>query len=449
MLRIAIVGAGISGNLAARLLATRHEVRLFEASNYAGGHTHTVDVPTADGPVPVDTGFMVFNRRTYPNFCRMLELLEVESQPTDMSFSVQCKLTGLEYSGSTINGLLAQRGNLLRPRFYRLIRDILRFNRAGEAQVANEAAGADMTLGDFLSRHRLGSEVRQWYLIPLLAAIWSAAPTSVESLPARFILGFMHNHGLMKIHDRPQWRTITGGAKRYVEKLLAPLANCVQLATPASRIERHRQGVTVCTAAGTKDHFDAVVLATHADQSLELIADPTKPEREILRAFPYQTNMAVLHADSTQMPRRRRAWASWNYQIPARPAGAPISPKTASVTYHLNRLQKLPTADPVFVTLNPTTTIAPEKVYRAIAYQHPAYSLQSVAGQQRWREINGQQHTWYCGAYWGYGFHEDGVNSALRVAADFGLTIDALADSPLATNANRREPHRDKLAVTS
>lgn len=418
-MKIAIIGAGISGNLAARLLATRHQVTLLEADHYAGGHTNTVTVRGPEGPVAVDTGFMVFNGRTYPNFCRMLELLGVESQASDMSFSVHAEAAGLEYCGSSLNALFAQRTNLLSPRFYRLLRDILRFNRQGN-EYAARAEADHLTLGEFLDNHGLGSEVRDLYLVPMLAAIWSAAPGEVESLPARFLLGFMRNHGLMQLKDRPQWRSITGGAKTYVERLLDPMADGVRLSSRVRSVERRSDGVLLHVADKTAEHFDGVVFTTHADQTLSMLTDATPMEREVLGAFPYQPNQAVLHSDASHMPSRKRAWASWNYRIPQGNA------RSASVTYDLNRLQGLRTSQPIFVTLNPTSPIDARLVHRTFEYHHPAYSLRSVDAQRRWREINGVRHTWFGGAYWGYGFHEDGVNSALSIASDFGITLDAL-----------------------
>ncbi|QDU56282.1 NAD(P)/FAD-dependent oxidoreductase [Aeoliella mucimassa] len=423
-MNIAIIGSGISGNLTARLLASRHRVKLFEAASYAGGHTNSVDVAISRQPVTVDTGFMVFNERTYPNFCRMLDLLNVKSQPSDMSFSVRCDATSLEYNGSSVNTLFAQRTNLLRPWFYGLVRGILQFNQVGEAYAKQlDQSDESITLGEFLDEHRVSDKVRQYYLVPMLAAIWSAAPEAIEQLPARFILGFMHNHGLMQLADRPRWRTIVGGAKNYVAKLLEPIKEQVRLSTPVERVTRHESGVTVHAKNQPAEEFDQVVFATHADQTLAMLSDATLAEQQILSALPYQPNTAILHGDTTVMPTRPRAWASWNYRIPKTKNHQPAA---ASVTYDLNRLQNLPTNEPVFVTLNPVTDIDEKKIHETFQYDHPAYTLESVQAQQRWREINGQQRTWFCGAYWGYGFHEDGVNSALRVAAEFGVTLDEL-----------------------
>lgn len=435
-MNIAVVGAGISGNLAARLLATKHKVALFESGDYLGGHTNTVEVATNHARVAVDTGFMVFNSRTYPNFCRMLELLNVESQPSDMSFSVRCDSPSLEYNGSSPNKLFAQRRNLARPWFYGLIREIVRFN-----QVARQAKESNGTLGKFLRQHRFDQSLQQYYLRPMLAAIWSAPLNAVDQLPARFVLGFMHNHGLLQIRNRPQWRTIVGGARNYVHKLLAPIAHQAHTNSPVSAIYRDAQGVTLQFPSGQRQRFDQVVLGTHADTSLKLLANPTGEEQEILQAFPYQPNRAVLHGDTRVMPRRKRAWASWNYHL----AESCDSAAAASVTYDLNRLQNLATNQSVLVTLNPTIAINREKIWQTIDYSHPGFTQLSVHAQQRWGEINGTRRTWFCGAYWGYGFHEDGVNSALRVARKFGISLE---DLKLPTRRASRHTAAAPLALT-
>jgi len=429
-LNIAVIGAGISGNLAARLLSTQHQVTLFEAGGSAGGHTNSVDLALDDARLTVDTGFMVFNHRTYPNFCQLLHLLQVPSRPSDMSFSVRCDRTGLEYNGSSLGGLFSQKRNLFRPYFYQLLTGILRFNAVAQQFAATAGADDDqLTLGSFLRRHRFGDALLQHYLVPMLAAIWSAGPGTVQQLPARFLLGFMRNHGLLQYRNRPQWRTVVGGARTYVDKLLAPLRDRVLLRTPIRRVERHASHVVVEPLTGRPQRFDHVVLATHADQALAMLADASPAERQVLGAFPYQPNRAVLHGDTAQLPRRRRAWASWNYRVTEPQAGpdtAASDRHTACVTYDLNRLQGLPTTRPVLLTLNPRVPIDDRLIYQTIAYRHPAYSLRSVAAQQRWADVNGVCRTWYCGAYWGYGFHEDGVNSALQVAAAFDIGLDDL-----------------------
>jgi predicted NAD/FAD-binding protein len=415
-MRIAVIGSGISGLVTANLLAGDHEVSLFEAGPFLGGHTNTIRVPSGRGMVAVDTGFMVFNERTYPNFCRLLELLGIESQPSDMSFSVRCDRTGLEYEGSSLNGLFAQRANLWRPAFYRMLADIVRFNREARAWL-RESAADPVTLGQFVASRGLGRQMVEQYLIPMGAAIWSARPDKMLDFPARFILGFYENHGLLQIADRPVWRTIPGGACRYVERLASPLQR-VHTSTPIARVLRHEDHVLVETAHGEREVFDHVVLASHADQSLRLLADASAAERQILTAFPYQANRVVVHTDTSLLPRTRRAWASWNYLTPDDSDG------TVAVTYDLTRLQRVASQRPILATLNYTGPIDPTHTLRELSYQHPVFGLDSVAAQRRWAEISGHRRTHFCGAYWGHGFHEDGVNSGLAVAQWFGRTLE-------------------------
>ena len=415
-MRIAVIGAGVSGNVVARLLNDEHEVWLFEAGDYAGGHTNTVSFDAWGQSWHVDTGFMVFNDRTYPNFVRLMQGLGVAAQDSDMSFSVSCERTGLEYQGSSLNGLFAQRRNLVRPSFYGMLRDIMRFNR--EAARLLDADAESVTLGQYLDRSGLGREFVDHYLIPMTAAIWSAQPRAVLDFPAHFLIGFFRNHGLLQVWDRPQWKTIPGGAKRYVAALLAPLADRVRLNSPVSRVVRHSDYVEVTTRGGTPQRFDAVVCATHADQTLEMLADADETERQVLAAFPYQRNDAVLHTDVAILPRRRRAWASWNYHLSPEPH-AP-----ATVTYDLSRLQRVRSPEPILLTLNDGGRTDPAKVIQRIIYHHPAYGPDSVAAQKRHAELNGRRRTWFCGAYWGYGFHEDGVRSALAVARCFGKDLE-------------------------
>jgi uncharacterized protein len=416
-MKIAVIGAGISGNLVAYLLNPDHEVQLFEANEYPGGHTNTVEFEAWGKTWAADTGFMVFNQRTYPNFIRLLNLLDVPWQESDMSFSVRCEQTGLEYQGSSLNGLFAQRSNLFRPSFYGMLRDILRFNRQS-LECLDEAA-EDITLGQYLERRQFGRQFIDRYLIPMTAAIWSARPRAVLDFPARFLIGFFHNHGLLQIRNRPRWRTVRGGARNYVKRLLEPLAGRVRLDCPAVRVTRHDDHVSVTPRDGSAERFDQVVFATHADQTLDILADADQREREILGAFEYQPNQTVLHTDTSMLPRRRRAWASWNYHI-ARETNLPVA-----VTYDLSRLQRIESPEPVLVTLNPNGRVDPAKVLRILDYQHPAYGLQSRKAQLRHAEINGQRRTYFCGAYWGYGFHEDGVVSALAVAKCFGKVLDS------------------------
>ncbi len=429
-MRFAIIGTGISGSLIARLLSSRHDVTVFESNDYLGGHAHTVDVLIQGKTFPVDTGFMVFNQRTYPNFCRLLEILKIDSQPSDMSFSVRCAKTGWEYQGSSLNGLFAQRLNVLRPRFLRMLWDISRFNRYGMAAAADGSLLAGQSVGQFVRERGLGRAFVEQYLVPMSAAIWSSEPKAILDFPAQFMIEFFANHGLMQIRDRPTWRTIVGGSRRYVHALLRPLLERVRLQAPVASVERTPDAVLVTPVHGATEHFDEVVFASHADQSLRMLADPTPAEHEILSAFPYQANEAILHTDVRLLPQRPRAWASWNYHIP------PGGEQAASVTYDLSRLQNHASGTPILLTLNTTAEIAPAKILSTFTYQHPAYSHQSLIAQRRHSEISGHHRTHYCGAYWGYGFHEDGVNSALAVAKHFGLTLDAC------TVVSTKEPSR-------
>ncbi len=418
-MRIAIIGSGISGSLVARILSSRYEVTVFEAGHYAGGHANTVDVDLDGMSYPVDTGFMVFNRKTYPNFCRLLTLLEIDCQTSDMSFSVHCDRTGVEYQGSSLNGIFAQRKNLLRPGFLRMLHDIVRFNRSGTKAIRNSEFQDGECVGDFLRSCGVGKTFLRQYLIPMASAIWSSTPQSILDFPARFMIGFFANHGLMQIHDRPQWRTIKDGSREYVHALLAPIADRVRLNSPVDSVIRTHEGVTVKPLGGQAEFFDQVVFATHSDQALRILALPTEVEQQVLGSIPYHTNTAVLHTDTRMLPRSKRAWASWNYRI------SDHSEQNASVTYDLSRLQNHDTSTPILLTLNATEKVAPESIIRSFVYQHPAYSVSAIAAQRRLGEISGKNRTHFCGAYWGYGFHEDGVNSALTVANNFGLNLES------------------------
>jgi uncharacterized protein len=416
-MRIAIIGSGISGLLTARLLAVDHEIHVFEAADYAGGHTNTVSCEVFGRVYAVDTGFMVFNDRTYPHFIRMLQMLDIPARNSDMSFSVRCDRTGLEYQGSSLNGLFAQRRNLLRPSFYRMLVDVLRFNRRAVELLASD--DNDLELGQYLDRNRFSREFIEHYLIPMGAAIWSAPPASFRAFPARFIIGFFHNHGLLTVRHHPQWKTVQGGARQYVAALTRPFADRIRLNCPVVSVRRHADHVTVITKQGEAEDFDAVVLAAHSDQSLAMLTDASPAEREILGAIAYQRNETVLHVDSSQLPSCGRAWASWNYRTP-REQGQPVV-----LTYNLNRLQGHDAPDPICVTLNGTRWIDPQRMVRRIEYHHPVYSREALAAQKRFHEINGKNRTYFCGAYWGHGFHEDGVNSALAVGQSFGKRLDS------------------------
>ncbi len=420
MRRIAVVGAGISGLSCAYHLADQAHVTLFEAGRYFGGHTHTVDV-TLDGPQGavthgVDTGFLVFNHRTYPNLVRLFETLGVETAPSEMSFSVQVPATGLEWSGSDLNGVFAQRGNLLKPRFWHMLAEILRFNRLATALAERGAdAELDEAIGDFLDRHRFGTAFRDGYFLPMIGCIWSCPTDQMLRFPIGTMIRFCHNHGLIQVSDRPQWHTVRGGAKHYVAKLLERIPDA-RLATPVHAVRRlppghGSAGVMVATDRGD-ERFDEVVLACHSDQSLALLADATADERAVLGAIRYHPNHAVLHTDTSVLPARRRAWAAWNYE---RAADTAQEQAAVCLHYWINRLQPLPWQTPVVVSLNPGRAIDPARVLGEYTYSHPVFDLGAVAAQRRLPDIQGRSHLWFCGAWARYGFHEDGLSSALDV----------------------------------
>jgi uncharacterized protein len=413
-MRVAIVGAGISGLVVAHLLHDRHEVTVFEAGDYAGGHTNTIRVDTPNETHEVDTGFIVFNDRNYTNFERLLERLGVAWQPSTMSFSVSDGLGDFEYSGGSANALFANRRHLLTPWFHRMVTDLARFNRAARELLALEDAGRGPSLGEWLERQRFSRAFIDRLIVPQASAVWSADPRQMWSFPAWFLAEFFDHHGMLGFRDRPQWRTVRGGSKQYVEALLARFTGRLRLSTPVRGITRESGHVVVRPAGGEPERFDEVVLATHSDQALALLEDASAREREILGAIPYQYNEAVLHTDARMLPRRRRAWASWNYHLEPEPSGR------ATVTYHMNRLQSLRAEREFCVTLNRTDAIDPAKVIRTIGYAHPVFTAAGVEAQERFEDVSGLRRTHFCGAYWGWGFHEDGVRSALRVAERLG-----------------------------
>ena len=410
-MKIAVVGAGIAGNVAARELHRDHDVTVFEAGHHVGGHTHTHDVEMHGRRWQVDTGFIVFNDRTYPNFIALLDELGVASQQSSMSFSVRDEASGLEYNGTTLNTLFAQRRNLLRPSFLGMLRDIVRFNREAPALLA--APGGELPLAEFLARGRYGSAFVDHYIVPMGAAIWSTDPDSMLAFPARFFVRFLHHHGLLTVNDRPVWRTIRGGSARYVERLTAPFRDRIRLDTPVQWIRRLPGSVVVKARGHEAVRYDAAFLACHSDQALGLLADPSAAEREVLGAIPYQHNEAVLHTDTRLLPRRRRAWAAWNYHV------LPGNRGPVALTYNMNILQRLDAPTPFLVTLNRSDAIDPARIVKRIAYQHPLYTPDCVAAQARQRELNGALCTYYCGAWWRNGFHEDGVVSAQDALAHF------------------------------
>ncbi|UUQ63174.1 FAD-dependent oxidoreductase [Pseudomonas fuscovaginae UPB0736] len=410
-MKVALIGSGISGLTCAYLLNRQHSITLFEAADWIGGHTHTVDVTVNGQSHAIDTGFIVFNDWTYPNFIRLLGQLGVSHKPTEMSFSVHDPATRLEYNGNTLNSLFAQRSNLLSPAFWGMLRDILRFNRQAIDDLEQQRIAADTTLGAYLREGRYGERFIQHYIVPMGAAIWSMSLTDMLGFPLQFFVRFFKNHGLLSVSDRPQWRVIEGSSSRYVEPLTASFRQHIRLNCPVSRVERDDQGVLIHSASGS-ERFDKVIFACHSDQALKLLAEPNDAERQILGALHYADNEVVLHTDTRLLPDRELAWASWNYRLGGQ--------RQAAVTYNMNILQGIASDTTFCVSLNQSAEIDPRKVLARYTYAHPQYNLAAIAAQQRWEELYGNQHTYYCGAYWANGFHEDGVNSALRVAGAFG-----------------------------
>ena len=434
-MKIAVIGAGISGLVTARLLRRQHEVDVFEANDYIGGHTHTVDVRAGQSTVPVDTGFIVFNDRTYPNFERLLDELGVRSVPTSMSFSVRSDPESLEYNGTSLNGLFGQRRNLFRPRFYRMLSDVLRFNREAPTFL-DGARDEELTVGDYLGQFGYGRDFADLYLLPMGAAIWSCPTTTFENFPIAFIIEFYLNHGLLSLRDRPTWRVVEGGSRVYVECLTDGWRDRIHLDSPIRSVIRADDRVEVRTDSATAE-YDEIIFACHSDQALAILGESaTGTERELLGAFPYEANTAVLHTDRSVLPRRRRCWASWNYHIHGSTA-----PKV-TVTYLMNQLQHLQTQETYCVTLNDTDQVDPERIIDRFLYSHPIYTTRRAAIQRRHREVIRVNRTSFCGAYWGNGFHEDGVNSALRVCEAYGegLTTSQDAGSAQASVRTDRFP---------
>jgi predicted NAD/FAD-binding protein len=415
-MNIAVVGAGVSGLVSALLLSGDHQVTVFEAAAYAGGHTNTIDVETETASYAVDTGFIVFNDRNYPNFERLIQRLGVTFQPSNMSFSVSDDTGAFEYAATSLNGLYATRSNLVSPRFQQMVFEVPRFQRVLR-RLLEGPAGDDVSLAELLRRERFSDYFIERLIVPQVAAVWSADPRSMDSFPARFLATFFHNHGMLAFTGRPAWRVIRGGSRSYVRAICDQLGDRVRLNTPVTEVRRTPEGVSVTARGGHPESFDQVVLATHSDQALALLSDASDFERQLLSAIPYQLNEAVLHTDTRLLPRRRRAWASWNYHL----LGHPTS--RAAVTYHMNRLQSL-TADREFcVTLNRTESIAPEKVIARFEYAHPVFTPAGMDAQARLRTISGTERIHFAGAYLGAGFHEDGVVSARRIGEYFGVEL--------------------------
>jgi len=414
-MRIAVIGSGIAGLASAWWLSQRHEVTLFEANDYFGGHTHTHRVPVDGRVQAVDTGFIVFNPQHYPLLTALFEELGVASQPTTMSFSVHSERSGVEYNATSLDTLFCQRRNLLSPRFWGMLRDLRRFYREAPALLRSGEEGP--SLGQFLDQGRYGSAFIHEHLLPMASALWSAPIASLAHFPARYLVQFMANHQMLQISGRPEWRVVTGGSARYVDALRQRWRVRERLECRVLGVERHEHGVRVLTGDGLEG-FDQMVLACHSDQALALLSDADATERGILGAIRYQPNEVVLHTDARLLPRNRKAWAAWNAHVPR----DPLAP--CSVSYCMNLLQGIDTPTPLVVTLNRTDAIAPEKVLRTLQYAHPVHDHAMVRAQARWAELQGRRRTWFAGAYWGWGFHEDGIRSARRVV-DALETLDA------------------------
>ncbi len=416
-MKIAIIGSGISGLTAAYVLSRQHDVTVFEAEQRIGGHTATIDLELQGQHYAVDTGFIVFNDRSYPNFIKLMEQVDVPSQPTEMSFSVSCAQTGLEYSGSNLDTLFAQRKNILSPYFLRLVKDILRFNKEAQRDLDSGLLAVDMTLGEYLQRNGYSAGFKRHYLIPMTAAIWSASTAVVMGFPLVFFVRFFKNHGLLSVNDRPQWRTIIGGSREYLGPLTRTFSDRIRTGCPVQSVCRSDTGVRVASKGFGEELFDQVVFATHSDQALALLQDAAPAEREVLQAVPYQVNDVVLHTDERLLPRLKKTWSSWNYLLDS------YQQDRAVLSYNMNILQHIEAPVTFCVTLNKTEAIADDKILGRYQYSHPVFSTQSFAAQQRLQEINGSGGVWFCGAWCANGFHEDGVTSALAVTEKLGMGL--------------------------
>lgn len=414
-MNIAIIGGGISGLTAAHILSRAHDVTVFEAGSYAGGHTNTIDVEFDGESHAIDTGFIVFNEHNYPNFCQLLDHVGVASKPTSMSFSVRCEKTGLEYNGTSLNTLFAQRNNLLRLSFWKMILDILRFNR--KAPQLLTAGGPDVSVKEYVQSAELSAAFVDHYLVPLGASLWSCPASTFLQFPVRFVLEFLNNHAMLQIGGRPMWRVIQGGSKQYIEPLTRPFADRVYLNSPVRSVTRTTDAAHIELVAGATHRFDHVVVACHADTALRMLDSPSEMESRLLGAFPYQPNEAILHTDTSVLPTKKRAWASWNYRVNQQ------SQNAATVTYNMNMLQGIDSKHTFCVTLNDDSAIDKSKILRRIQYHHPVFTADRESAQARHHDVINQNRTSFCGAYWGYGFHEDGVRSALAVCQAFGLEL--------------------------
>mgnify|MGYP006081937087 FL=1 len=416
-MRIAIIGAGISGLTTAYLLNKKHDITVFEKNDYIGGHTHTHDIDMDGKTFSVDSGFIVYNENTYPNFIKLLDRLGVESQLSSMGFSVKAIGKNLEYAGNSLSALFAQRSNFFKPSFFRMIRGILNFNRQAEFDLAKFSP--DTTLEEYLEKKGHSREFIENYIVPMGAAIWSTKPSDMLKMPVVFFIKFFKNHGLLQIKDRPKWWVIKGGSKYYVEKLIENFKDKIKVSTPIRTIKRTDEIIEILygTDSLISESFDAVILATHSDQALKILDQPTSKEKEILGALPYQKNEALLHFDDSILPSRRSAWSSWNYLLDE------DKDKPVALTYNMNILQSLESEHTFCVTLNSDNVVDPRKIIKKLNYEHPLFTLEGIRAQNRKKEISGENRTFYCGAYWRNGFHEDGVVSALDVCREFGETL--------------------------
>lgn len=412
-MKIAIIGAGVAGNTIAWHLHNSHDITLFEADDHVGGHTHTHQIDAFGKKYSIDTGFIVYNDWTYPNFIEMLDQLAVETQPSNMSFSVRDEVSGLEYNGTSLNSLFAQRSNLFRPKFLWMIREILRFNK--EAPLLLDEKNEDMSFGIYLKKNRYSDLFISHYIIPMGSAIWSADPNQMFEFPAKFFIRFFHNHGMLSVSNRPQWRVIKGGSEAYVKKLTSAFNDRIKLNTPVEQVTRLLDGVLVKPKNKIAEKFDWVFFACHSNQVLNMLTDATEDELSILGALPYQNNQIVLHNDTKLLPKRRLAWAAWNYHLTEKPLGL------AAVTYNMNILQSIESPEPFLVTLNHTANIDPAKIIKTLNYSHPVFTTEGVVAQSKHSMISGVNRTAYAGAYWRNGFHEDGVVSALAALKHFEI----------------------------
>ncbi|RBP79463.1 FAD-dependent oxidoreductase [Marinomonas rhizomae] len=415
-MKIAIIGSGISGLTSAYLLQQQHDVTVFESAERIGGHTATVQVEEAGSTRAIDTGFIVFNDWTYPNFIRLMDELGVKSKATEMSFSVSCQRTGLEYGGNNLNTLFAQRRNLLNVSFIGMLKDILRFNKEAIQDLESNQLKEGVTLGEYLKEKGYGSRFASHYLIPMGSAIWSSTLDEMMEFPLVFFVRFFKNHGLLSVNDRPQWRVIEGGSSAYLKPLVETFEDRIQLGANIAKVHRSEENVVIHFADGSTQVFDQVVFACHSDEALALLADSSPDEQAILGAIPYRNNEVMLHTDIELLPKKKLAWSSWNYHL------GEDRTKPATLSYNMNILQHFSSDTTYVVTLNQTDMIAEDKIVGRFQYSHPTFTLEGIKAQDRWSEINGVNKTWFCGAYWRNGFHEDGCWSGVRVANGLGIS---------------------------